>query len=167
MDDGALGAHDAADAADAAKAVRALSGRWTVPVLAALMGGPMRYSELSAATGAAGAQLSRALRQLRTCGLVVRVGHGASGYQLSAAAAGLGEPLRALAGWWLRQSKSGRPASLPPGDPAPGRACPVCAAVFAVPARQPSKRYCSAACRAAAWRERQSVPAYRTWRHRK
>src|SRR5699024_1825910 len=91
-------------------ALTVLGGKWKVVLLAALKGGPRRYTELRAATpGLSDKVLTERLRELVDAGLVLqskRGGRGApSTYRLSRRADRLRPALQALYGWGLSEAR--------------------------------------------------------------
>jgi DNA-binding HxlR family transcriptional regulator len=93
------------DWAAARQAVAAVSGKWAIPVLAALAGGPRRHAEVRRQVGAGVSDkvLVETLRRMTDAGLLAR--HHQSGpgpvaeYRLTAVGRALLAPLAAMAVW--------------------------------------------------------------------
>lgn len=90
----------------AQEAIGILSNKWVLPIIAALSGGPLRYSDLHRSIGPAVSQkvLTETLRVMREDRLVVREKGSSSAtsvpYELTEFARGLLESLAALAQWY-------------------------------------------------------------------
>jgi DNA-binding HxlR family transcriptional regulator len=93
------------DWAAARQAVAAVSGKWAIPVLAALAGGPRRHADVRRQIGAGVSDkvLVETLRRMVEAGLLTR--HGQLGpvpvaeYRLTASGWALLAPLAAMAVW--------------------------------------------------------------------
>jgi DNA-binding HxlR family transcriptional regulator len=89
----------------ARRAVETVAGKWVIPVLAVLAGGPSRLGELRRRIGAGLSDkvLAETLRRMEAAGLVVRqvrsVDEPAAEYRLTETARALVPPLAALAAW--------------------------------------------------------------------
>ena len=108
----------------ARQAVAAVSGKWAIPVLAALAGGPRRHAEVrrQLGSGVSDKVLVETLRRMTNAGLLVRQGQPPSGpapvaeYRLTATGRALLAPLAAMAVWQTVV------AGANPNGAAPGRA---------------------------------------------
>lgn len=87
-----------------------MSNKWVITIVAALLNGPLRYSDLHRAIGPAVSQkvLTETLRVMRQDRLVVQAREPTSvtsvPYGLSESGRSLLEPLGALAQWYIRAS---------------------------------------------------------------
>ena len=95
-------------------AVSLISGKWTLPVLAALADGSKRHNELARAVGVDNKTLARVLQRLLAEGLVVRevVSSQRVTYRLSPHGRTLDAMMQDIGAWWLC-----RPPAAPPGRP--------------------------------------------------
>jgi DNA-binding HxlR family transcriptional regulator len=97
-----------------ADALAAVGDRWTLLIVAALLGGPRRFGELqSAVAGIAPNVLSDRLRRLERGALVIARPYSERPprfvYELSAAGRELAGALRMLAGWGARNAQDASP----------------------------------------------------------
>ncbi len=116
-----------------ADALTVVGDRWTLLVVAALLGGPRRFGELeSDVTGIAPNVLTQRLRHLEGHGLVIARPYSRRPprvvYELSESGRALAAPLRLLAGWGAtRSGGAGAPRHAACGTPMEVRWwCPVC-----------------------------------------
>ncbi|MEW6581134.1 MAG: helix-turn-helix domain-containing protein [Actinomycetota bacterium] len=123
------------DAHGVAEACRVLGDRWSLPVVAALLGGPLRYGELQERLpGIAPNILSARLRRLEDEGLLVSSQYSARPrrfeYRLTPDGAALADAVRVLASWaGARSGAGGLPVHAPCGTPLEVRWwCPTCEA---------------------------------------
>ena len=92
----------------AQEAVRTVSNKWVITIVAALVNGPLRYSDLHRAVGPAVSQkmLTETLHLMRRDRLIVRAEGPTSAtsvpYGLSDSGRSLLEPLESLARWYNR-----------------------------------------------------------------
>jgi DNA-binding HxlR family transcriptional regulator len=107
--------------------------RWSLPIVAALLDGPLRYTELqNRLPGIAPNILTARLRKLDEQGLVVSSRYSARpprfDYRLTGDATALADPIRLLASWAAgRTGPSGAPVHDACGTPLQARLwCPAC-----------------------------------------
>jgi DNA-binding HxlR family transcriptional regulator len=113
------GADRMVDWAAAGQAVAAVSGKWAIPVLAALAAGPRRHADLRRQLGAGVSDkvLVETLRRMIDAGLIAR--HTQPGpaavteYRLTAAGRALLAPLAAMAVWQTVVAPAARTGGLP------------------------------------------------------
>jgi DNA-binding HxlR family transcriptional regulator len=113
-------------------ALATVGDRWTLMVVAALLGGPRRFGELQAEVyGIAPNVLSQRLRHLERHALVVARPYSRRpprfSYELTAAGQELAGALRLLADWGARNLEEGSPRHAACGTPVEARWwCPTC-----------------------------------------
>ena len=119
--------------ADVAGACELVGDRWSLPVVAALLDGPLRYTELRGRLPAIAPNILAArLRSLEDDGLVVSSRYSErpprAAYQLTAEGAELAGALRLLAHWGTRHTdQADAPRHLTCGTPIQARwYCPTC-----------------------------------------
>lgn len=113
------GADEMVDWAAAGQAVAAVSGKWAIPVLAALAGGPRRHADLRRQLGVVVSDkvLVETLRRMTDAGLIAR--HTQPGpapvteYRLTPAGRALLAPLAAMAVWQTIVAPAARTGSHP------------------------------------------------------
>lgn len=114
------------------EAVATVGDRWTLLVIAALLGGPHRFGELQEGVkGIAPNVLSQRLRSLEREGLLVARPYSERPtrfvYELTSAGRELSGALRMLAGWGARQAEGSAPRHAVCGTPMEVRWwCPTC-----------------------------------------
>jgi len=101
---GEPGEHRAEQLAALARACDAIGDRWSLPIVAALLEGPLRYTEIQERLPALAPNiLSARLRKLERDGLIVAAQYSARpsrfDYGLTADGAALGDAIRLLSSW--------------------------------------------------------------------
>lgn len=118
-----------------AAAAARVGDRWSMQVVDALLGGPLRFGELQdALPGAAPSVLSARLKSLEVDGLVVALPYQHRpprfAYQLTEAGAELAGALRLLSHWGARHADGATPVHGACGTPLEARwFCPTCGVV--------------------------------------